>query len=285
MKHRITQLTLFFIICLICLCSCTARTNSYTSESEEDFTEPTLPSYNLLINVHYESNLILSKYDVNISIDNDKLGTIKQDEDFEKTVTLEEGIYTIRFSKTDDSSVNGETTIRIYQDSEFSCSIKAHYSNIDINNPVTKRLEISTSEPETTIPDPTDIPTTVAETTVPVTTIPETTIAQTTVAPSTAPKTTKPKNTTAPTTTPTKPTSVPKTEPPTKAPPTTVAQQENPKPQSQTHTYVLNTNTKKFHYEYCRSVPKINSKNKQFYTGTRNEIMSMGYDPCAICTP
>lgn len=49
--------------------------------------------------------------------------------------------------------------------------------------------------------------------------------------------------------------------------------------------YVLNTNTKKFHYPYCSSVGQMKDKNKAYYTGTRDEVIAMGYDPCGKCHP
>lgn len=49
--------------------------------------------------------------------------------------------------------------------------------------------------------------------------------------------------------------------------------------------YVLNKNTKKFHYSSCSSVKQMKDKNKKFYTGTREECLSMGYDPCGKCKP
>lgn len=55
--------------------------------------------------------------------------------------------------------------------------------------------------------------------------------------------------------------------------------------QPQGTAYVLNTNTKKFHYPSCRSVDQMKEKNKQNYTGTRDEVISMGYDPCKSCNP
>ena len=42
-------------------------------------------------------------------------------------------------------------------------------------------------------------------------------------------------------------------------------------------TYILNTNTLKFHYESCRYVTKISSANKSVYEGTREEIIKRGY--------
>ncbi len=49
--------------------------------------------------------------------------------------------------------------------------------------------------------------------------------------------------------------------------------------------YILNTNTKKFHYPNCRSVDQMKEKNKRAYTGTRGEVIAMGYDPCKNCNP
>ena len=50
-------------------------------------------------------------------------------------------------------------------------------------------------------------------------------------------------------------------------------------------TYVLNTNSHKFHYQSCGSVKKMKDSNKAFHTGTRDEVIAMGYDPCGNCHP
>ena len=61
---------------------------------------------------------------------------------------------------------------------------------------------------------------------------------------------------------------------------------ESPAPQeSRQTTYVLNTNTKKFHYPTCSSVDDMKEKNKQIYTGSREEVINMGYVPCKRCNP
>ena len=49
--------------------------------------------------------------------------------------------------------------------------------------------------------------------------------------------------------------------------------------------YVLNTNSKKFHYPSCPGVAKMKAKNRKDYTGTREEVIAMGYDPCGQCNP
>lgn len=49
--------------------------------------------------------------------------------------------------------------------------------------------------------------------------------------------------------------------------------------------YILNTNTKKFHYPSCSSVQDMKEKNKQEFHGTRAEAIEQGYSPCGRCKP
>ena len=54
---------------------------------------------------------------------------------------------------------------------------------------------------------------------------------------------------------------------------------------AQVMSYVLNTNTKKFHEPDCRSVGTIKDSNRQDVEATRDEVISWGYDPCGNCHP
>lgn len=49
--------------------------------------------------------------------------------------------------------------------------------------------------------------------------------------------------------------------------------------------YVGNKSTKKFHYAWCSSVDRMKESNKYYYTGTRDEMISKGYEPCKNCNP
>lgn len=62
-------------------------------------------------------------------------------------------------------------------------------------------------------------------------------------------------------------------------------EQSNSPAQDVESTYILNTNTKKFHYPSCSSVKQMSEKNKQTYTGSRDDLISQGYDPCKKCNP
>ena len=53
----------------------------------------------------------------------------------------------------------------------------------------------------------------------------------------------------------------------------------------QTSTYILNTNSKKFHKPGCSAVSQMKESNKAEFTGTRDEVIAKGYDPCKKCNP
>ena len=49
--------------------------------------------------------------------------------------------------------------------------------------------------------------------------------------------------------------------------------------------YVLNTNTKKFHYPTCGSAGKIAAKNYAESNESRDSLIAKGYSPCGNCDP
>lgn len=53
----------------------------------------------------------------------------------------------------------------------------------------------------------------------------------------------------------------------------------------QEREYVLNTNTKRFHYPDCDSVSDMKEKNRENFKGKREKLMEDGYVPCGRCKP
>lgn len=49
--------------------------------------------------------------------------------------------------------------------------------------------------------------------------------------------------------------------------------------------FVLNTSSKKFHKPSCSSISNIKQENKEVYKGSRDALISQGYDPCKKCNP
>lgn len=50
-------------------------------------------------------------------------------------------------------------------------------------------------------------------------------------------------------------------------------------------TYILNTNSHKFHRVYCKSVNDMKVKNKRETSCSKDELIMMGYEPCRYCKP
>lgn len=50
-------------------------------------------------------------------------------------------------------------------------------------------------------------------------------------------------------------------------------------------TYVINTNTRRFHLPDCSSVNEMKTKNRQDSSATREALIEQGYIPCGRCKP
>lgn len=55
--------------------------------------------------------------------------------------------------------------------------------------------------------------------------------------------------------------------------------------QTSTESYILNTNTKKFHRPSCSSVKQMKESNKKSSSESRDALIAVGYDPCKKCNP
>ncbi len=53
---------------------------------------------------------------------------------------------------------------------------------------------------------------------------------------------------------------------------------------SNTFAYIGNTNSHKFHHDYCSAAAKIRPHNR-IYIETRAEAINAGFVPCKICNP
>lgn len=49
--------------------------------------------------------------------------------------------------------------------------------------------------------------------------------------------------------------------------------------------YVLNTSSRRFHRPECSSVRDMKPDNRRDFTGSRDEVIGMGYAPCGRCKP
>lgn len=59
----------------------------------------------------------------------------------------------------------------------------------------------------------------------------------------------------------------------------------NNEPSLESASYILNTNSMKFHTPDCTYGKKTSESNKQEYFGTRESLIKDGYEPCGSCKP
>ena len=160
---------------------------------------------------------------------------------------------------------------------EYNTSLSTtNITTTQATEPLTDQITVPTTEPITTVTEPIAVPTTTSAQIKETEPISET-------------NTTKPTN--KPVVKPTEPTAVPTTKPtePATEPskpshPTTEPSKDNSQSNSDCD-YVVNTNSKKFHYPSCSSVKKMNDENRWDYTGSRDALIEDGYEPCGRCHP
>ncbi|MEE1087227.1 MAG: DNA/RNA non-specific endonuclease [Schaedlerella sp.] len=54
---------------------------------------------------------------------------------------------------------------------------------------------------------------------------------------------------------------------------------------SEKGTFILNTNSMKFHKDSCSGTKTMKKSNKEEFAGSREELLSQGYEPCKNCNP
>ena len=73
--------------------------------------------------------------------------------------------------------------------------------------------------------------------------------------------------------------------PVTEAPPASAAHTSPADEDATAQDYVLNKNSKKFHYPTCGSVSQMKPSNREDVHAARDELISQGYSPCGRCKP
>lgn len=49
--------------------------------------------------------------------------------------------------------------------------------------------------------------------------------------------------------------------------------------------YIINLSSKKFHFSDCSGVKTMKEENREVYTGSREDLLKQGYEPCGTCNP
>lgn len=102
--------------------------------------------YSQQIEVECEKNLLFSKYDVDIYVDNKKIGTLDHGCTDTYETSLEEGKHTLRVAKKDDNSIDGITKFEVSKDNKLRYKISCTNSQVEIKEISQVNPPITTSD-------------------------------------------------------------------------------------------------------------------------------------------
>lgn len=88
--------------------------------------------FTVKVHVNFVANLIFSKYDVTLLINNEQQQTLAHGKDVDYEFRLKEGEYEITFAETGSSSIKGSTTIDVSSNMEISYKISCYSDNVTV---------------------------------------------------------------------------------------------------------------------------------------------------------
>ncbi|MGN0491994.1 DUF6591 domain-containing protein [Ruminococcus sp.] len=106
-----------------------------------------VPEYIINIEVNCVENLIFSKYDVEIYVDDEKQGTLDHGKTDTYTVSLKRGTHKIKCHKLNDSTVKGEATVEITKDETIKIELYCTSDEVKVDN-LSETTPVETSETE-----------------------------------------------------------------------------------------------------------------------------------------
>lgn len=118
----------------------------FTKEQEFQSDDEVLIRYhgyakcNVKIHVDFVSNLIFSKYDVNLLLNGIEEGTLTHGEDQDFEFSIDPGEYTLTFESAESSSVKGEVTLTVDCDIEASYKIACSSDKVSVETLYVDRL-------------------------------------------------------------------------------------------------------------------------------------------------
>lgn len=102
-----------------------------------DYEEPVaidVKSYDTTIKVKSSVNLLFSTYDIKICVDGEDQTVIKNGEETEFTLNLDEGSHTLKIAKASDESVFGQVNFDVNDNNKLQFKASSHSDNIEIES-------------------------------------------------------------------------------------------------------------------------------------------------------
>lgn len=107
--------------------------------------------YTLGLNIDFIPNIIFDKYDVDLTIGNDKVAAIKHGEDWKGEISLKSDKYKLIFTNKEDASVKGIAEIELDCDIEAEYKISCHSDRIDVEEQyIDRKVDLADNQAKVT---------------------------------------------------------------------------------------------------------------------------------------
>jgi len=155
MKMKKTFIALVLLVMVLVVSACGKAETTNESEVEQ----PVIPKYSAQIDIEFIGNLMFSKYDVDILVDDVEIGNLDHAVDGAFMVEVEEGEHTISVKKEDDSSVDGNVNFSVSEDTVLKYKINCSKDQVEIEEIEVEEVKSSekTSSSEETTSEETEI--------------------------------------------------------------------------------------------------------------------------------
>lgn len=143
-----------FLVVLFSLCMVLSLTacGSLSSNSTSEEVKPSMPKFTIQIELECIENLLFSKYDIDIYVDDTEIGTLEHGATDTFEVKLEEGAHTLKVTKEDDNDVDGKVEFTVSEDKVLRYKLSLSNSQVEIEEVVVVEPtseESTSSEPST----------------------------------------------------------------------------------------------------------------------------------------
>lgn len=132
-KKKILIIAVAVILLLFVVKGCSSRSKGSDTNSESSTTVNVI-KYQLYLDIESSTNLIFSTYDVEIYLDNAKLGNISNGKNYTALREVEEGNHVINFYKNGEHSVSAREVINVNSDCTYKCTLNSKSDSIIVNN-------------------------------------------------------------------------------------------------------------------------------------------------------
>lgn len=104
-------------------------------------------NHELHLNIDYDANILMARYDVDVYINDVKLTRIEHGKTLDTTLLVSSGNCTITFRSAKNQDVSLSTTICVTKDTSYACTLHANLSSLELRN-----VETDADEPDIRVP-------------------------------------------------------------------------------------------------------------------------------------